>query len=318
MSESLRLIRWLISVSGGKDSTATLLLALERCREQVVAVFADTGNEHELTLEYLDYLRTALGIIIHTVRADFSREIAGKREYIRENWESDGVPYDLVVRALDILEKPSGNPFLDLCLWKGRFPSRRAQFCTQHLKKFPLSKFTTDLMLEGYDVESWQGVRADESPERAKLAECEATPEGIKIVRPILSWSVEEVFAMHKRHGINPNPLYRLGMSRVGCMPCINARKSEVREIAKRFPEHVERIAAWEELVSQAAKRGVATFFNTRALGGEGVENEDVNLEEFGIREIVQWSKTKRGGKQLLMDFEGDAPGCSSVYGLCE
>jgi len=42
----------LVSVSGGKDSTATYLLALESGRP-FRAVFADTGNEHELTLEYV-------------------------------------------------------------------------------------------------------------------------------------------------------------------------------------------------------------------------------------------------------------------------
>lgn len=42
----------LVSISGGKDSTATLLLALERHpKEEVMAVFADTGNEHPTTLE---------------------------------------------------------------------------------------------------------------------------------------------------------------------------------------------------------------------------------------------------------------------------
>ena len=42
-----------ISVSGGKDSTALLLLALERGTENMSAVFADTGNEHQQTLEYV-------------------------------------------------------------------------------------------------------------------------------------------------------------------------------------------------------------------------------------------------------------------------
>ena len=41
----------LVSISGGKDSTATLLLALER-EKDVRAVFADTGNEHQLTYDY--------------------------------------------------------------------------------------------------------------------------------------------------------------------------------------------------------------------------------------------------------------------------
>lgn len=46
----------IVSISGGKDSTATLLLAIALETENLQAVFADTGNEHEQTNEYLDYL----------------------------------------------------------------------------------------------------------------------------------------------------------------------------------------------------------------------------------------------------------------------
>ncbi len=42
-----------ISVSGGKDSTALLLLAIEQHPENLSAVFADTGNEHQITYDYL-------------------------------------------------------------------------------------------------------------------------------------------------------------------------------------------------------------------------------------------------------------------------
>lgn len=46
-----------VSVSGGKDSLATVLIALERCgHASVVPIFCDTGNEHEETYAYLDYL----------------------------------------------------------------------------------------------------------------------------------------------------------------------------------------------------------------------------------------------------------------------
>ena len=38
-----------ISFSGGKDSTAMLLLAIERDTPDLSVVFADTGNEHEQT-----------------------------------------------------------------------------------------------------------------------------------------------------------------------------------------------------------------------------------------------------------------------------
>ena len=30
---------------------------------------------------------------------------------------------------------------LDLCIWKGRFPSRKAQFCTSELKTMPLVEY---------------------------------------------------------------------------------------------------------------------------------------------------------------------------------
>lgn len=45
-----------ISVSGGKDSTAMLTLAVEQQVENLIAVFADTGHEHPLTYRYVDYL----------------------------------------------------------------------------------------------------------------------------------------------------------------------------------------------------------------------------------------------------------------------
>ncbi|ETT30700.1 hypothetical protein C161_27388 [Paenibacillus sp. FSL R5-192] len=52
----------IISLSGGKDSTALWLEALEQGVE-VVPVFADTGNEHHQTYEYVEYLEKQLGPI---------------------------------------------------------------------------------------------------------------------------------------------------------------------------------------------------------------------------------------------------------------
>lgn len=64
-----------VSVSGGKDSTACALLALESGM-QAAFVFADTGNEHEETYRYVrEYLPAKLGIYIEEVHADFSAAI---------------------------------------------------------------------------------------------------------------------------------------------------------------------------------------------------------------------------------------------------
>ena len=304
-----------VSVSGGKDSTATLLLALERDLEPV-AVFADTGNEHEMTYEYLSYLEQKLGLNIHRLRRDFSPEIASRRVFVandqrtaRKNGKRIRYTNRTKRRILNALQT-TGNPYLDLCLWKGRFPSRRAQFCTRFLKIEPLVEFQMNIIDQGNEVWSWQGVRADESPNRANLLEFEAVGGGLYNYRPIHKWNVERVFEQHRKHGIEPNPLYKLGMSRVGCMPCINASKGEVLEISKRFPGHIERIAMWESAVQLTSKQGGASFFPD--------PDRDAHLNKRGIYNMVQWSKTTRGGKQFNLLEEGESATCSSAYGLCE
>lgn len=260
-----------LSISGGKDSTAMWLYALETKPEgDILPVFADTGHEHPITYKYLDYLEEKLGPI-HRVRADFSEQIEQKRERIQAKWREEGVPEEKIAEALEVLQ-PTGIPFLDLCLWKGRFPATKARFCTAELKVRPLlERVFWPLLNEGYHVISWQGVRAQESAARAKLPEREDTPEGFEIFRPLLNWKVEDVFAIHERHGIDPNPLYRQGMGRVGCMPCINCSKAELFEIARRYPEEIERVAQWEAIVKQASKRGASTFFPTAEGRGEGI-----------------------------------------------
>lgn len=128
-----------VSVSGGKDSAATAILALETMpRESLRFAFCDTGNEHESTIEYVAYMARHLGIDIVTLpQPSFADRIARQRDYVRSHWAGKGATSDDIERAVAALV-PTGNPFLDLCILKGRFPSRKAQFCTQELKTIPL------------------------------------------------------------------------------------------------------------------------------------------------------------------------------------
>lgn len=93
-----------VSVSGGKDSSATLEIAIEKyCRENIRIVFADTGNEHEITIEHVQgYMADRYGEIV-TVKADFSKQIAAKRTYVETVWPTKGVPDGIVQRALSVL-----------------------------------------------------------------------------------------------------------------------------------------------------------------------------------------------------------------------
>lgn len=312
----------IISLSGGKDSTATLLVAIALEAPNLQVVFADTGNEHQQTHEYLDYLEQAIRTKITRVRADFTQRIEGKRRFIETKWRAQGIAEEVVLAALDVLQ-PTGNPFLDLCIWKGRFPSRKAQFCTMELKRDPmLEQVVMPLMGTGDMILSWQGVRAEESLNRRYLPECDEVGGGLFNYRPILKWDIPAVFEAHRYMGIKPNPLYSQGMGRVGCMPCINCRKGELREIALRFPEAIDRIDRWERTVQQASKRGAATFFagsNAKHPKGSIADMTAIEVMEIAsIRQAVEWSKTARGGIQYDLMIATDASACSSAYGLCE
>lgn len=325
------LLHNIASVSGGKDSTALLLLAIAQGAPNLRAVFADTGNEHDLTLEYIDYLEQATGVTIERRSADFSRQIARKREFIATKWRGRGVAESIIEAALQVLQ-PSGIPFLDLCLWKGRFPSRKAQFCTEELKRNVIIEQVMLPLMDGQNmIMSWQGVRRDESDVRRYLAECDEVGGGLYNYRPILKWDVAAVFEAHRYMGIKPNPLYTLGAGRVGCMPCINCRKGELREISARWPEVIDRIEHWENLVRQASKHQGATFFAAANFAGsnektrKGAQIQDLTPAEVvsiaNIRQVVEWSKTTRGGVQydlIASDGEADATACSSAYGLCD
>ncbi|MEG0323998.1 MAG: phosphoadenosine phosphosulfate reductase family protein [Raoultibacter sp.] len=321
----------IISVSGGKDSLAQCLYAVENGVDHM-RVFADTGHEHPQTMEYLDYLEARLGPITR-VKADFTRQIEGKRKFIAERWPTTLVEEcgmsplqaaERIKQALDTL-KATGNPFLDLCMLKGRFPSTKARFCSTMLKHDSVRDHVVLPALDEFDeVVLWQGVRAQESPDRAKLPaweeDADNTP-GLHVYRPILNWQHEDVFAIAKKHGIKPNPLYQQGCSRVGCMPCIHVRKSELAEIFQRWPEEIERVAKWERLVAACSRRGNSTFFPTTHDPRRAEKRiEVITLAGYGIETYRDWALTTRGGAQFdLLAAANDKTVCSSIYaGVCE
>lgn len=363
-------IKHVVSVSGGKDSLATLLIAIENCRrDSLVPIFCDTGNEHRAVYEYLSYLEQALDITIIRLKADFTQQIATKRVFISRDQRTkreydtvpvfeadgktpvpkrdgrgqiitkkvkrDGVTVEVPVqkikkvgggrrkrwsnkakrRALATLY-PSGNPFLDLCMWKGRFPSRKAQFCTEELKTAMAVSFQIDLIDQGHQVLSWQGIRRDESQKRKDAKKIERIGPRLWVFRPIVEFSALDVFAFSARRRIQPNPLYKQGMGRVGCMYCINAKKEEIREVAVRFPEHPARLAEWENIVSACSKRGFSTFFHK-------VDNLTGSAQSIfsrcKIESVIEWAQTSRGGRQFSLLTGLDEPtACASSYGLCE
>lgn len=271
-----------LGISGGKDSTAALLWLVNESgcsHDKIRVTFCDTGNEHQFTYDYIAMLSKNV-LTVETIKPQLD--------------------------------------FYELAKKKGRFPSVKSRFCTQELKIFPSQQYVLNLMRNGAKILLLTGVRASESKKRADLPEFEWDSfYACDMYRPLLHWSLEDVWAMLEKYGIPRNPLYDYGVKRVGCLPCIMSRKSEIRMIAKNFPERIDMIRKAEFETGK-----ISTFYSRKYVPLAHRSRKIVTASGQmmlvpTIDDVVNWSKTARGGKNY--DFDFDEPMmCNSNLGMCE
>ena len=282
--------RVVASVSGGKDSAA-MSLYLHELGIDHDRVFLDTSWESPITYEYL--------------RGELQR-VLGPITWIKGP------------RTME-----------DLIRHKGMFPGRRIRFCTQQLKVFPMANYLRERINAGEDVVNAVGIRAAESVARSQLSEWEWQDAfEAEVWRPLLRWTEQEVIAIHHRHGLRPNPLYLLGATRVGCWPCIFARKSEIRLVADTDPARIVRLRVLEDEVGVAARARAAR--NGRELSNSPTwfQNPVSRPGPDGHRDgscwpidrVVDWSRSAGRGPLLSQDeflFAAQIDGCMR-WGLCD
>lgn len=322
----------IIGLSGGKDSTVTLLLALARLPKlQIQPVFVDTGNEHPETYAYLDYLERHLSIQITRLKPDFAEDMAAKRRFIAQDRRIGRDGHGVKLRwsnrrkreALAELH-PTGNPFLDLCLTKGMFPSNHRRFCTEFLKKQVFVGFVDGISQRHEKVIVWQGIRRDESDKRKNAKLFERVGPGFYYFRPLIHWTEKAVFQFISDHGLRANPLYK-NLGRVGCAPCIYSNKRDLRALfqSEYGPEILRKIRDWEQRVSRTSKTGKAVFFQGKELAGAhlGSVHPLVFFQRHSINAIQHWAnKPTRfvGDDWAGFEQEQSESSCSSEWGLCE
>jgi 3'-phosphoadenosine 5'-phosphosulfate sulfotransferase (PAPS reductase)/FAD synthetase len=261
-----------------------------------------------------------------------------RRVWANTQWEAqvteDYIRGPLTAKLGPIDEVAGPRGFEELAIHKGMFPSRLKRFCTTELKVKPIQRYMAAI---DDDLVNAVGIRADESAARAKMTRWEWNESfDCWVWRPMLEWTMDDVVAIHKRHGLLPNPLYLQGASRVGCWPCINARKSEITLVAETDPARVDRIRALEQRVGDEAYaraerradegkepfvfRNRPTMFHShgRQMPNAGNDDKSTWVPDVPIDDIVKWARTSRGGRQYQLDLgDKDDDGCMR-WGLCE
>lgn len=286
----------IVQFSGGKDSLASLLWVRNNISKNFITVFCDTKWESELTYKHINEI---------VKKFDLNYVVLTSKKY---------------------------NGFLDMVKKKKRFPSTMARFCTTELKSIPMIDYILDEVKEDFLI--IQGIRKAESVARSKMnAQCTffkfyfqpygKTKKGkdkfhtyrkkdiIKyrenfsddILRPVFDWSGQDVINYILDNGIDPNPLYKLGMKRVGCYPCIMSNNIDIRSIDKFDPARLDMIEEEEVLKN-------SSFF-----GPDSIPSYAYKGEYPLMADVRKYLKDKNATGDL---FGGNETSCMSFYGLCE
>jgi 3'-phosphoadenosine 5'-phosphosulfate sulfotransferase (PAPS reductase)/FAD synthetase len=266
-------VKHIIQFSGGKDSTALVLWAKEHLPE-FTAVFCDTGWEHPLTYTYVDYIKWAV--------------LGGK---------------------LTVVKSEKYDGMVDLVSKRKIVPSGRMRFCTEELKVKPFAEWMNQR--DEDDCIVYHGIRADESAARGKMPRRMWEPlYEAWIERPLFDWTAEQVFAIHKKHGVPPNPLYKLGHKRVGCFPCVMSSLGELRRISQTTPEVWDRIAEVEAVAQPGS-----SWFRCDRIPESLQTGRTESGEPYPVWHDVKFYVTRPDEPKL---WDDEPAKCLSVYNLCE
>lgn len=212
-------------VSGGKDSQAAVLAGFSYLDSighigPRVLVHADLGSvEWDESLPACEALARHVGAELIVVR----RKAGGLMERWEARWQSSLRRYQELSTVTLVL--PWSTPGMRFCT-----SEQKTHVITAELKR----------RFKGQQIVNVTGVRRTESAARAKSTISGwDTEHRILTWRPIVDWSVEQVFSVIDGSGMAPHPAYRVfGMGRVSCRFCIMSNWNDMVAAAARPEAH--------------------------------------------------------------------------------
>jgi len=227
---------FIASFSGGKDSQVILDLCTRALPPDAFQViYSDTGYELPSSLQFYEDVQK----YYHMKYPSLLFRTAKNHESVLNYWDKIGTPSD------------------------------KHRWCCAVMKTGPLYRM---LKIPGTNkqakVLSFEGVRAEESTRRSGY---ERIGRGVKHsttinARPILRWSLVEIFLYIWKHKLHINSSYRDGMTRVGCLICPFASEWNEMMVKEKYPNNLKPFE--ERLVSFAKAAGVKDVDNYITQGG--------------------------------------------------
>lgn len=243
----------ILCISGGKDSMATAILALEHGEPLDMAVYCEVMFDK-----------------------DISGEVPEHRDFVYNRMipflEGNGVPVEVVRGEITYLDnfyhviRNSKNPKSNEKL--RAFPIRGMCTINSDCKINPMKKFFRINGLSG--AVQYVGIAADEPKRLARL-------DGVKNVSLLAKYGYTEAMAVElcKERGLY-SPDYEYS-TRNGCWFCPNCRMSEFAEFKRRHPD------LWQKLLDLGKVENLVSYGFKYGMTVEEVDRE-ISMQAAQLR----------------------------------
>ena len=318
----------LIFYSGGKDSQASLIWAVKKYGvERCEAVFCDTGWENPLTYDHIRTTTEQLGVKLVTLKSakyDGMVDLAKKKGRFPSTTARFCTVELKSTPAIDYVLSHKEHLIIIEGIRKKESLARSKMSAQCTSFKYYFEPIITNTMI----VDAFKNKPNIKKHEREKLNKAiQRLQQGkddpkyhtyrkkdivawcrewnADKVRPVFDWTAQQTVDYIRDNGQQPNPLYFMGFSRVGCFPCIMVRIGEMKLIVENHPARIVELKNAEALAGRS-------LFPPDYIPKRFCENKQYPM----IADIERYINDKTA--TLDMFDEGGQPGCMSVYGLCE
>jgi len=262
----------IVSYSGGKDSLALTLLAIEDMPLEKVELWhqhvdgepsQDNGlMDWPCTHGYCKATASVFGFPLY-----FQWKHGGfLGEMLRENSRTQGISYQAVDGRTIYLPPSDRGKLATRRLFPQVSADLSVRWCSAYLKIDVARRvINNDPRFDNAKVLFLTGERRQESTARSKYAEveehaCSGKRRRVDQWRMVIDWTEEDVWNIIKTHHVVPHPAYRLGWGRVSCMACIFGDADQWASVRRIAQERFNRIAAYETEFGKTIKKGLTVL----------------------------------------------------------
>ena len=195
-------VKYIVSFSGGKDSTCMLIELIKRDYQIDEIVFCDTGAEFEQLYEHIELVKQKLGVPITTLQNKKGDFFYWAFEHIRTKGKNKGI-------------RGYGLPRVN----------SNFRWCTERLKRDPARAYLNRKYGSGNYIE-YIGLAFNEQ-QRMRTD-----------LYPLVYWGFDEKDTLNicYKAGFHWGGLYKI-FDRVSCWPCPYKNRQEKENMRKYFPE---------------------------------------------------------------------------------